>query len=464
MAEQDSENASTPGDADPLSGPDNAWRRMSDRENLMEITGLLFLEPPLDYEELRTLVAERIVPFPRFRQRVVERSDERPAWELDEEFDLDDHLEHVTIPGAQGETGLREYVTELTSGPLDPSKPLWQIYLVDGLEERNALVIRIHHSIGDGFALLYALYGLADDPSKVELPVGSMPAPPAHRQPGTSSATQADRSVPLTDSGPSPSVPEHVLEALRRGWRGLNVVGTALRLLRLSEEPSTSLTGELTVRKNFAWTGRIPLESIKQIGRATDATINDVLLVATAGAFREYLAGRGEALGRDLRCAMPVNLTPLEDRTATLGNALGLGFVPLPVSIADPFDRVRRVSERTGKIKQGTEAYLTHLLLRLCGRGPRPLEKFLLGLFEKKASAVVTGVPGPIESFSLAGKTVCDMLFWVPQTNGIGIGVSTFSYNGGVRVGITSDQNLVSDPQLIAERFSDEIEAMNGGL
>ena len=455
--------------AEPLSGPDNAWRRMGDRTNLMEITGVLVFDDPIDYDDLRDVLEERLLPFKRFRQRIVGRDfGRRPRWQLDPDFDLDSHLHHVSLPEPQGREEFQTYVGDMMSTPIDKTKPLWQFYLVEGAGDGNALVVRIHHSIADGFALLYVMLGLADNPEEIELPIGTMPTPPHHRRSEAASGDGADvdpspdpTAEPASSGGDAES---RLRAALQAAKRGANMATTGLRAVTLPKEPRTSLVGDLGVRKEVAWTDRIDVEKAKAIGRAHDATINDVMLAATAGAFRRYLESNGEPTDQDLRCTMPVNLKPLNQRSESLGNYFGLGFLDLPVSIEDPHERIQAIQANTGALKQGTEAFLFLLLLQICGRGPPTLEKLVLKLFEDKASAVVTNVPGPKEAFSLAGKEVSDVMFWVPQSNGIGIGVSILSYDGDVRVGVTTDRGIVPEPFDLAEAFHAELDAMAADL
>jgi len=472
MSQEDYSGRGDESESESLSGPDNAWRRMGDRTNLMEITGVLVFDDPIDYGDLREVLEERLLPFERFRQRIVGRDfGRRPRWELDPAFDLDSHLHHVSLPEPQDRAEFQRYVGDLMSTPIDKTKPPWQFYLVEGAGDGNALVVRIHHSIADGFALLYVMLGLADNPEEIELPIGTMPTPPHHR--GTDSRTgngTGPTSVPEPDPDPE-TTPEpaagdrgKLAAAVEAAKRGANMASTGLRAITLPKEPRTSLVGDLGVRKEVAWTDRIDVEKAKAVGRAHDATINDVMLAATAGAFRRYLQENGQPVDRDLRCAMPVNLKPLDQRTETLGNYFGLGFLSLPVSIADPHERIETIQENTGALKQGTEAFLFLKLLQICGRGPPTLEKLVLKLFENKASAVVTNVPGPKESFSLAGKEVSDVMFWVPQSNGIGIGVSILSYDGDVRVGVATDRGLVPEPFDLAEAFETELAAMVADL
>jgi WS/DGAT/MGAT family acyltransferase len=465
MFQDDSSSRGEEFEPEPLSGLDNAWRRMSNRTNLMEITGVLMFDEPISYEALRTVVKERLVPFRRFRQRLTSGDfGRRPCWELDPAFDVDAHLHHVSLPDPQDRGALCEYIGDMMSQPIDKTKPLWHFHLVDGVEDGNAVVVRIHHSIADGFALLYVMLGLADDPNEIELPIGTMPTPPHHRS--SVQIPESDGGTPTPDPSTSgdepPSAPGRGLlrAAIVRARNGLGMLRTGVRAVTLSQEPENSLTGNLGLRKKVAWTDHVDVEWVKAIGRSHDATVNDVMVAATAGAFRRYFKANGEPTDRDLRCAMPVNLKPLEERTEELGNYFGLGFLGLPVSVADPRERIEQVRANTGVLKQGTEAFLLLTLLRICGRSPRLLQNLILKLFREKASAVVTNMPGPQEAISLAGNTVSKVMFWVPQSNGIGVGVSILSYDGHVRVGVTADRNLVPEPFDLAEAFEAELEAM----
>jgi WS/DGAT/MGAT family acyltransferase len=466
MFQDDSSSRGEEFEPEPLSGLDNAWRRMSNRTNLMEITGVLMFDEPISYEALRGVLRERLVPFRRFRQRLRDRDfGRRPRWELDPAFDLDAHLHHVSLPDPKDREALCEYVGDMMSQPIDKTKPLWHFHLVDGVGDGNAVVVRIHHSVADGFALLYVLLGLADNPNDIELPIGTMPTPPHHR--GSVPTPESDGGSPASNPSVSgdepPSAPAQGLlqAAVVRAKNGLDMLRTGVRAVTLSKEPQNSLTGNLSLRKEVAWTDRVDVERVKAIGRSHDATVNDVMVAATAGAFRRYFKANDEPTDRDLRCAMPVNLKPLEERTEDLGNYFGLGFLSLPVSVDDSHERIKRVRSNTGVLKQGTEAFLLLTLLRICGRSPQLVQTLILKLFREKASAVVTNMPGPQEAISLAGNTVSKVMFWVPQSNGIGVGVSILSYDGHVRVGITADRNLVPEPFDLAEAFEAELEAMS---
>lgn len=460
------------GSSERLSGPDNAWRRMGDRTNLMVITGVVMFDDPVGYDDLVEKFEERLLPFDRFRQRVVGRDGAgQPRWELDPRFDVEAHVHHVALPEPQDTETFQSFVGDLMSRPVDDAKPLWQAYLVDGAGEGNAVVVRIHHGIADGFALLYVLLGLADDPSQIEFPVGGMPALPDHVRSAGVDADDIEGAAGPTGDGEVPearhrdgrdAAERSLLEAV---GRTVSMAKSAYRALTLDPEPDTPLVGELGVSKRVAWTDPISVDRLKRAGRAHDATINDVLLVATAGALRRHLAERGETVEDfTVRCAIPVNLKPIDERTEGLGNHFGLGFVELPVDEPSVERRLQRITDNTGRLKQGTEAYLMYLLLRIFGRGPPSLQKLILRLFREKATAVVTNVPGPTQPFELCGQEVNDIMVWVPQSNGVGLGVSILSYDGAVRVGVASDAGLLPEPFDLAEAFETEVDAVTAAL
>lgn len=447
---------------EPLSGPDNAWRRMGDRTNLMQITGIVMFEEPIDFDDLAAKFRERLLPFRRFRQRIVGRDfGRRPRWQVDSTFDIESHVHHVALPEPQDQETFQTLVGRLMSQPIDRTKPLWQAHLVEGAGEGNALVMRIHHSVGDGFALLYVLLGLADDPGQVELPVGSMPDPPDHARsadsdgPDTDGTDPPDLSDAGADGGGGPGPGRSVGDLVSRGS---NLVTTAYRSLTLSAEPETSLVGELGVQKRVAWTDEVSVERLKTVGREHDATINDLLLAATSGALRRHLRAKGEPVeGVTLRAAVPVNLKPMDERDEDLGNYFGLGFLELPVGEPAVAARLEHVTEHTGELKQGTEAYLLYTLLRFFGRGPPTAQKLAMRLFRDTATAVVTNVPGPTRRFEFCGEEVSDIVFWPPQSNGIGVGISILSYDGSVRVGVAADKGLLPEPADLAGAFEAEL-------
>ncbi len=486
---------------DQLSGPDNAWRRMGETENLMTITGILWFDEQVSYEQFCERLEDRLLQFDRFTQKIrgQKRRIRRPYWETVEDFDVETHVYDISLPEPADDKAFQEFIGRLMSRPLDERRPLWEAYLIENVDrgDGNAVAFRINHSIGDGFALLYVMLGLVDNPQDIELPIGNIPTPPGFEETkegeqaadgGTTATAEdgqafdnseedEDESVDYggqsveqdsseSDSGSSPDEMPSLTDG-RFGALGAaaGMAKGAFDLATMSEEPATSLRGDLGTRKRAAWTDRIDLERVKEIKRAHDATVNDVLLAVTAGAIRRLLEERGEDTeGLQLRCTAPVNLKPLSKRDEQLGNAFGLAFIPLPVGVRDLDERIQTVRDQTGIKKIGIEAFLMYKLLDIGGKVPESVQDKVMTHFENKATGIVTNVPGPLNTVDFAGAEVTDMVFWVPQAADQGLGISLLTYDGSVRVGIAGDDNLLSEPDRLVEHFGDEIEMLEAQL
>jgi WS/DGAT/MGAT family acyltransferase len=396
-------------------------------------------------------------------------------WEFIDEFDIGTHIYHLSLPEPGDTTTFKRFVSNLMSRPLDECRPLWEAYLVENAGDGNAVVFRINHSIGDGFALLYVLFGLVDSPEKIEMPMGIVPNPPsadAFRDQATEAdgGSRTDVTEPSSEAESAVSTgekrvsvgPDGPLDAVRLAGKA---VETGWGLLTQDDEIETSLRGELGTAKRAGWTDEIDLVTVKEIGAAHDATVNDVLLGVLAGAFRRVLRTRGDPVeGRELRVSVPVNLRPMERRDGTLGNYFGLAFVPLPIGEADLDERIRIIHERMGAATAGIETFLMYLTLTFGGHTPDFVLDRLLEQFEDQATGVVTNVPGPMGCVELAGHEVSDIMFWVPQANDQGIGISIFSYDGSVRLGVAGDSNLLAAPDELSEAFRAEIDAKSADI
>jgi len=192
-------------------------------------------------------------------------------------------------------------------------------------------------------------------------------------------------------------------------------------------------------------------------GAREGATINDVLVAATAGALRRYLLSRGQDVNDlEIRVAVPVNQRPL-DRGAELGNQFGLVFLPLPIGVADGRRRLLEAKRRMDELKASLQPAVAMGVLSLLGYAPSRVQPLAVEFFGSKASAVLTNVPGPREQLYLAGKALKSTMFWVPQSGRLGLGISILSYHGQVLVGVASDAGLVPDPERIVSEFEAEL-------
>jgi WS/DGAT/MGAT family acyltransferase len=228
----------------------------------------------------------------------------------------------------------------------------------------------------------------------------------------------------------------------------------------LPDDPPSLLRGDLGVTKRVAWAEPLDLEEVKAVGRACDCTVNDVLMAAAAGALRDYMLERGADIdGITLRATVPVNLRPLE-HAKKLGNHFGLVFLDLPVGEPNPIRRLEYVAECMNQLKTSRQAIVAFGLLAALGMAPTALQSIALEMFSRKATAVATNVPGPQQPLYMAGCTLKEMMFWVPQTGSIGIGISIMSYNGRVHFGLIADAKLIPDPDAVIRRFGPEFDKL----
>lgn len=447
---------------EPLAGQDNAWRRMGTAYNLMSITGVLTFEQPVEYDEFCDRLEERLLGFARFeqyiggRQRIVRR----PYWEAMSDMDVRSHVFEVALPEPADKEEFERFIGSLVSRPLDEKRPLWEAYLIQnaGSGDGNAVAFRLNHSIGDGFALLSVLLGLVDNPGDIELPVSGISKATTPAESDDGAATTGTASAAGTDrenrSWSMPSVTQ-LVEGVKTAGVGIE---RAYNLVTMTDDQQTSLHGGIGTRKRVAWTDEIDLATVKEIGHAYDATVNDVLLGATAGGLRRLFEGRDEDTeGMEVRCTVPVNLKGMDERDGSLGNYFGLAFIPIPVGKRDLEDRIRTIRERTSKRKLGTEAFLMLQLLRVGGYVPFPVQRKVMEQFQRKSMGVFTNVPGPSHTLELAGTEISDVMFWVPQSLDQSLGISIFSYDGDVRMGVNSDANRLPEPAKLTDAFETEI-------
>jgi WS/DGAT/MGAT family acyltransferase len=459
-------------DGEAMSNVDAAWLRMEDRTNLMTITGVMSFSERLDFAKLKEVVEDRFLFYDRFRQRVagIHASFGHPRWVEDEHFTLRSHLQRVALPDPGGQAELQEMVSDLMSTPLDGSKPLWQMQYVENYRGGSAVVGRIHHCIGDGIALVKVLLSMTDDS-----PAGS-----------AASRRQRRRRSPLGAGSWLPEVVNDAMRSVRKATGpliqqslsaladpqrlgghardGAQAAGIVARLASASADPATPFRGKLGTVKRCAWSEVLPLDDVKRLAKSHGATINDLLLSGVTGALRRYLLGRvGEVSeGLDIRAVIPVNLRP-EHETEKLGNRFGLVFLSLPVGEADRWRRLTILKQRMDEIKSSSEAVVTFAILNALGMTSPDVESAAVRFFGSKATAVMTNVPGPRETIYLAGAPMRSMMFWVPQSARLGLGVSILSYAGQVRLGVATDAGLIPDPQSIIAAFQDEMTAALAG-
>lgn len=415
-----------------MDSADAAWLHMERPENLMVINGVFELEGELPLDDFRELVRERLLRFSRFRERVLDVDSSRPRWQQDPGFDPDRHVR--TGPRLEGEDAVRRAVESEISKPLPLDHPPWVIHVFPG-EGRTLLLARVHHCMADGIALIRVILTISDEHAA------------DHERPSTRRrGSRIGRVMKLA---------RHPWAPLRHAY---GLARTVVELTLRPPDPGSVLQGPLHSSKRVAWSRSFELAPIKRVAKAQGAKINDVLTAAVAGALRRYMTDHGDVPPR-IRAMVPVNLRPL-DKAAQLGNFFGLVMVPLPLGEADGVARVAESRRQMDRAKGTHEAIVAFLVLRGLGLLSRRLETPFIRFFGAKASTVMTNVPGPRERLHMKGHAIRWVMFWVPQSGNLSLGVSVLSYAGTVVLGVMSDAGIVSDPERIARAFEQELEEL----
>ena len=465
-----------------MSSVDTAWLRMDAPTNLMMIVGVMMFEGPMDVARFKRTLTHRLLRYKRFRQRVVQDAS-GAYWVDDEHFDIDNHVHSINLPAPGGKQALEALAASLATQSLDHNKALWTMTVIEDYFDHgtrgSAVIVRIHHCIADGIALIGVTQSLTDEsPDAPEEGV----EPEAMRRAREKRAARRDAVderdflaglyEPIGDAAAKAlsvsgdfwnkyqdvlSHPDKVADAAKLA---AHVTAEIAALALLPADSHTSFKGRPSAIKRVAWSEPMPLVDVKSVCKVLGVSVNDILLSCCAGAMGAYLRANGEATeGVEVRGMVPVNLRP-RGQEHKLGNHFGLVLLALPVGIENPFARLFEVKRRMDELKNSHQAMISMAILSMVGFLPRPMQKQILDIFGAKASAVMTNVPGPQQPLYMAGNLLAQQMFWVPQTGDIGIGVSILSYNGKVQFGLITDRKLISEPTKIVDRFAPEFEKL----
>lgn len=449
-----------------LTAIDTAWLRMDRPTNLMMICGVMMFAERIDLQELREVIRSRMLCFHRFRQRVVEHGG-NAHWETDPDFDLDWHVRRIALPDAGGDDALEEVAGDLISTPLDPAKPRWQYHLIDNPQGGTVVLLRIHHCYGDGFALTHVVASMTDTaPDEPQPPACDVTAPAARRSAwerilGPVSETVGDAlrsSLAVVDAGRD--LLAHPLHAIDYLKNGADLAYDAAVIAGMAADSPTRFKGTLGVMKRVAWAEPLSLFEVKAVAEALQCSVNDVLVACAAGAMRAYLQAQGDPVdGVEVRALVPVNMRP-PGPLADLGNCFGMLFLNLSIGVEDPVGRVFEVHRRMAALKHSWQPQVSIGILAGMAVAPGCIKERVLDALAANASMVITNVRGTEQPRYFAGKRITRQMFWVPQSGGIGLGVSILSYAGQVSFGIVTDAQRVAHPKDIATRFAAEFEML----
>jgi len=417
-----------------LSREDAARWHMGTPTNPMVIGALLLFDRPLTLEALEALVRDKLVPHRRFRQHVMESPHRfgAPRWVDDADFDLHQHVRRLDPPGPVDATTLIELVRERMNAPLPSGRSPWTFEVVDLLPLGSALLVRIHHCIADGRALVALLEQLADHGSDE----GS-----AER------AGAGAKQLPFR----KPSEPTRPRRFSGR-FAGL------FRLFPLSRDPVSLLRRPLDGRKCVAWSEAMPLDPIKAIAAVHGHHVADVLLMGVAGALDRYARDHGE-IPRSVHALLPV-AAPSKASAGELGNHYASVFVSLPAGVNDPRARLATIARDMAVLRTGGQSRIAGGLMRMAGSLAPGIERWAMRWGARRASLVVSSLAGPKRALHLAGQPLGAVIIWAPAAATVGLSITLFGYAGAIRLGVLADSAVIDHPEQLVVAFQAAIDEL----
>ena len=412
-----------------MAGADATWLHMDRPLNLMVVNTVLWFDGDADWREMESSFFERVVRyFDVFASRPVDPPIalglvSGPRWES-VDVRASDHVRRIELPSPGDDAALHHYIAGEAIRPLDPGRPLWQLHLIDGYRTGGAVLLRTHHALGDGPALMHVLATWAGQDS-----------------------TSARRRQPIFD-------------AARQSMDGISRDPAVLwRLASGLPTKAEVLGGQLGGTKALAWSGPMRLEHLKAIGAASHATVNDVALALVTGAIGRSVTGASQA--KRVEAVVPMSIRPKGEPLDTgLGNRFGLTFASLPTDTVDLRERIGKVKSEMDRIKATREALIVFDALTALGATSKRGAQSWVDAFSRRASVVITNIVGARTPLRLGPTEVAGSLLWVPSTGPVGLGVSICSYAESVRFGVMSDTLVMADPTRLTEALDDEIQTV----
>ncbi|HET7046986.1 MAG TPA: wax ester/triacylglycerol synthase family O-acyltransferase [Solirubrobacteraceae bacterium] len=433
-----------------MSPQDASFLHIEGPNTPMHIGGVSIFEGPAPpFDRLEEMVASKLDAVPRYRQKVrfVPLALGPPAWVDDPHFNLGYHLRHSALPTPGTEEVLRRTAARIFAQHLDRRKPLWEIWMVEGVSEnRWALLSKVHHCMVDGVSATDLMTVMFDD---------SPPPSPEqswHPAPEPTGAELVVRS--LTHQAANPAEQLQVLrEAVRRPRASLAHAQVLVRGMSsaaglLQPPDSSSLTGSIGPHRTWS-TAYVHLSDVKAIRSVLGGTVNDVVLTIVTGGLRELLDSRGENVeGRGVRALVPVSVRAGGEQ-GVYNNQVSAMLPTLPVGTEDPVERLLSVRTQMDRLKQSGQAVAGEVLTSLSGFAP-PLLLALGGRLAARSPNLgvqtgVTNVPGPQQPLQTLGRRLLESFPFVPLIGNVRISIAIFSYDGGLYFGVTGDYDSSRD-------------------
>jgi diacylglycerol O-acyltransferase / wax synthase len=436
------------GNSDRLSGLDSSFLHMEREGAHMHVASTIIFEgPPLTHEEFRDHIASRLHLVPRFRQKLreVPFGQGRPVWVDDPHLNLDYHVRQTALPAPGSDEQLRNLAARIFSQQLDRSKPLWELWLVEGMADgRFAVIGKSHHALVDGVSgvdITTVLYDLDREPKGPP----STPPPWLARPEPTDTQLLGDALKERLTS------PKEIVRGFRAALRGPRqvahgIAATTKMAAAGMRAPSTPFNVEIGPHRRFQMT-QAELGDLKRVKDAHGGTVNDVILSIVSGAIGRYLRARGhDTEDLELRALVPVSIREAEEHGA-LGNRISAMMAPLPVGVVDPVERLHVVTTEMGDLKASGQAVGAEILTRLTDFAPTTIvsQAARLQPAQRFFNLVVTNVPGPQFPLYVLGRQMESIFPMVPLAQKQALCIGIMSYNGQVNFGLIGDYDAMAD-------------------
>ena len=412
----------------------------------------VFVGKPPPFRDLLALIDARLDFVPRYRQRLELVPFGQPVWVDEEEFDLEYHVRHTSLPPGGGDDALKKLAGRLFSQRLDRDKPLWELWFIEGLgNDRFAILSKTHHCMLDGVSgvdlatLLLGAEPQKDPPPPRATPWVPRPATPRARLLAQSVKDHLGHPLQVARDALEPATEARkLIEELAAGFKPL------LGLAQMGQAPPTSINRAIGPHRRFEMV-KVDLGEVKK-ARALGGTVNDVVLAIVTGAVRRLLLGRGDALPDSIRVMVPVSVRT-SDQRGTFGNQVTAIFCPLPIAEPDPVARLHRVTETMRGLKESKQAIGALALTRLGDFAPPTLlaQAARLQAMTRFFNLVVTNVPGPQFPLYMLESKLAACYPAVPLAGQQTLGIALLSYDGAMDVGILADLDGARDVGDLAE-------------
>ncbi|HEX8745275.1 MAG TPA: wax ester/triacylglycerol synthase family O-acyltransferase [Thermoleophilaceae bacterium] len=447
---------------DRLTGLDASFLHIESDNSHMHVAGVMLFEgSPPPHDELVEALERKMHLVPRYRQKLafVPLQQGRPRWVDDPHFNLDYHVRTTALPPPGSEEQLRNLAGRVFSQQLDRDKPLWEMWIVEGLGggERFAVLSKTHHALVDGISgvdIASVLFDVSPDPAPI-------PDPPRRWLPRPLPSRGQLLAEALIERA---TVPAEIVRGVRSAFRApRRIAGAAVGALAgvgamawagMSPAPPSPYNTSIGPHRRFTW-ARCSLADVKAIKNSLGGTVNDVMLAVVTRALRRDLRRRGvDVEGLELTAMVPVSVRSDEARGA-LGNQVAAMMAPLPVGIEDPVACLQAISRAMQRVKDSGQAVGAQMLTELTGFAPPTImgQASRLVVRQRFFNLVVTNVPGPQIPLYMMGRKMIELFPMVPLAPNQALGVAIMSYNGRINFGLVGDYDVMADLDQLARDF-----------